>query len=116
MLKDFVSPVGRNVKTYQRANHFGVKKNPILGKIFTKFYAVLPTKCAFWCNFFEHFGILCYFLAFIGTIWVFWAFHTVLSQIRFVVNYALFQVKYFWLKPFLSQKIPLTGDTKSLDR
>ena len=26
MLKDLVSPVGRNVKTYQRANHFGVKK------------------------------------------------------------------------------------------
>ena len=43
-------------KTYQRANKVGVK-NPISGKIISKFYAVLLRKgvmlrfCAFWWHF-----------------------------------------------------------------
>ena len=87
------------------------KKNPISGKIFAKFYAVLSRKWvmlrfrAFWWHFLTHFGTLCYFLAFFGTIWVFWAFYAVLLRIRFIVIYALFWVKYFWLKPCLCKKI-----------
>ena len=53
--------------------------------------------CSFCWHFLAHLGTLCYFWHF-GTIWVFWAFYAVLSLIRFVVNYALFRVKYFWLK------------------
>ena len=52
-----------------------------------------------------HFGTLCYFLAFFGTIWVFLAFYAVLSRIRFVVIYALFRVKLFWLKPCSCKKV-----------
>ena len=48
--------------------------------------------------FFANFGILCYVLPFFCTIWVFWAFYAVLSQIKFVVIHALFWVNLFWLK------------------
>ena len=34
----------RDAKTYQRADNVGVKKNPISGRIFAKFYAVLLRK------------------------------------------------------------------------
>ena len=44
------------------------------------------------------FGICC-------NIWVFLAFYAVLSQIRFVVIYALFRVKLFWLEPYLCKKV-----------
>ena len=44
------------------------------------------------------------FWLFFCTIWVFWAFFPVLSWIRFVVIYALFRVKLFWLKPCLCKK------------
>ena len=55
--------------------------------------------------FLVHFGTLCNFLAFFCTIWVFWAFYTVLSRIRFVVIYALFRVNLFWIKPCLCKKV-----------
>ena len=45
------------------------------------------------------------FLSFVGTVWVFWAFYAVLSQIRFVIIYALFWVKIFWLKPYLCKTV-----------
>ena len=45
------------------------------------------------------------FCHFFGTIRVFWAFYAVFSQVRFVVIYAVFGVKYFWLKPCLCKKI-----------
>ena len=57
----------KNVPTCQQC---WCKKNPILGKIFAKFYAVLSRKwvmsgcCAFWWHFLAHFGTLCYFLVF----------------------------------------------------
>ena len=51
----------------------------------------------FW-NFMLLFGIFC-------TIWVFWAFYAVLLRIWFVVIYALFRVKLFWLKPCLRKKV-----------
>ena len=54
--------------------------------------------CMFW-NFMLLFG------NFSPTIWVFWAFYAVLLRTRFVVIYALFLVKYFWLKPCLWTKI-----------
>ena len=49
----------RDVKTYQCANNVGVK-NPILGKIYAKFYTVLSRKlvmsqfCVFLVAFFLH--------------------------------------------------------------
>ena len=100
----------QSCKNVQRCKQCLCKKNPILGKIFAKCYAVLSRKWvmsrfrAFWWHFFAHFGTLCYFLAFFCTIWVFLAFYAVLSQIRFVVIYALVRVKYFWLKPCLCKK------------
>ena len=45
-------------------------------------------------NFMLLLGIFC-------NIWVFWALFAVLLQIRFVIIYALFWVKYIWLKPCL---------------
>ena len=36
--------IGRDAKTYKRANNVCVKKNPISGKIFAKFYALLSRK------------------------------------------------------------------------
>ena len=61
---------------------------------------------AFWLHFLAHFGTLFYFLSFFLslTIWVFWAFHAVLSGIRLVVIYSLFWVKYFWHIPYLCKK------------
>ena len=53
--------------------------------------------CTFW-NFMLLFGIFC-------TIWVFWAFYAVLSQIIFVVIYALLRVKLFWLNPCSCKKV-----------
>ena len=51
--------------------------------------------------FWEHFWpILELNVTFFCTIWVFWAFYSVLMRIRFVVKYSLFRVKLFWLKPF----------------
>ena len=50
-------------------------------------------------NFMLLFGI------FLNTIWFFLTFYAVLSQIRFVIVYALFRVKYFWLKTCLCKKI-----------
>ena len=93
-------------KNVQTCKQCLCKKNPISGKIFAKVYAVLSRKwvmsqfCACWW----HFGTLCPFLAFFGTIWIFWAFNPVLSRIRFVVIFTLFQVKYLWLKPYLFLK------------
>ena len=68
---------------YQRANNVGVK-NPILGKIFAKFYAVLSRKgvmsefCAFWptllailCFFVGFFATLCHFMALSALFWSF---------------------------------------------
>ena len=75
------------------------KKNPISGKIFTKFYSVLFRKrvtswfCAFWWHIFhilEHYVTFWHF-----TILVFWACYAVLSQIRFIVIYALFGYIFF---------------------
>ena len=75
--------------------------------------------CVFGWHFLAHFGALCFFFAFFlhilefndtfwhffCTIWVFLAIYTVLSWIRFVVIYALFWVKLFWLKPCLCKKV-----------
>ena len=50
------------------------KKNPILGKIFTKFYAVLLKKWVmsrfhtFWWHFLAHLKTLCYFFALFGSL------------------------------------------------
>ena len=106
------------------------------GKILAKFYTVLSQKqvmSQFFVSFFlAYFGNLCYFLANFLTVWFFWAFYDVLSQIRLVVIYSLFWVKLFWLKPGSckklsvcisvrnvhkneKKKIPHTGDTVSLD-
>ena len=47
-----------------------------------------------------YFGSLCYFLAFFLSHYLgLLGFYAVLSWIRFVVIYALFQVKLFWLRP-----------------
>ena len=54
---------------------------------------------AFWHILELHFTL--FFLAFCCTNWFFWAFYTVLLQIRFVKIYSLFLVKYFWLKQCL---------------
>ena len=57
----FIQWWNRAAKTYQRANNVGVKKNPIWGKIFAKFYAALSGKwvmaqfCTFWLHFFATF-------------------------------------------------------------
>ena len=86
-------------KNIQTCEQCLCKKNPILGKIFANFYAVLSRKWvisrirAFWWHFLAHFGSLCYFLALFCTIWLFWAFYAVLSQSRFVIIYSLFLVK-----------------------
>ena len=87
------------------------KKNPFLGKIFAKFYAVLSRKWV--CRDFTLFGgifqhileLYCTFWHFCCTIWVFWAFYADLSRIRFVVIYALFLVKLFLLKPCSCKKV-----------
>ena len=98
-------------KDVQMCKQCSCKINPISSKIFAKFYPVWSRKwemsqfCAFWWYFLAHFGTLCNFLAFFCTIWVFWAFYPVLSQIWFVVIYALFWVKLFWLKPCLCKKV-----------
>ena len=60
---------------------------------------------AFGGFFFAHFGTLCYFLAFYCPIWVFRAFYAVLLRFKFVVIYALFRVKLFWLKPWSCKKL-----------
>ena len=95
---------------YECANNVRVKKSYLrynLCKILSCFV-----------NKVSNVAILRFLMAFLGTfwncmllvgifwtIWVFWAFYTVLLQIRFVVIYALFRVKYFWLKPCLCKKI-----------
>ena len=100
----------RDANLYQRANNVGVKKNHIWGKIFAKFYAVLSVKsvmaqfCIFWWHFIAHFGTLCYFFGIFCSILVLLVFYAVLLQIRFVVIYALFQLKYFLLKPCQCKK------------
>ena len=123
MLKFFFWHVtGRDVKNVPMWQQCWCKKNSILGKIFAKFYTVLSRKlimsqfCAFWWHFLANFLTLCYVLSFFCTIWVFWAFYAVLSQVILVVIYALFWVKYFWLKPCLCNFFCLfaclvTGDT-----
>ena len=63
-----------------------------------------------YCGYFALFGatLFCTFwnfiLAFFCTFCVFLFFCSVLLQIRFVVIYTLFQVKYFWLKTCLCKK------------
>ena len=77
-------------KNVQTCKQCSCKKNLISGKIFAKFYAVLSRKlvmsrfCAFWWHFLAHFGSLCLLRFFV--------------RIRFLVIYALFWVKYTWLK------------------
>ena len=79
------------------------KKVPISGKMFAKMYAVLSIKgvmsqfWTFWWHFFGTFFNFMLLFGIFGTIWVFWPF----MQIRFVIIYALFRVKLFWLKPCL---------------
>ena len=93
----------KNVQTCEQCS---CKKNPISGKIFAKFYAVLSRKgvmsriLTFWWLLLAHFGSLCVFFwhFFSLTFWLFWAFYAVLSQSRFVLIYALFWAKLFWLK------------------
>ena len=51
--------------------------------------------------FFAHVGTLCYFLAFFELFGSLGPFTLLFLQIRFVVIYALFLEKYFWLKPCL---------------
>ena len=56
--------------------------------------------------FFGTFWNFIFLFVFFCTIWVFfWAFYAVLLQIRFVVIYALFWVKLFWLKPCSCKKV-----------
>ena len=54
-------------------------------------------------------GIFWHILKLYVTFWLFfctiWAFYAVLSRIRFVVIYAIFWVKYLWLKPCLCKQI-----------
>ena len=104
-------PSGAEMQKHTNVQTMFVLKNPILGKIFAKFYAVLTRNwvmsriCAFWWHFFAHFGTLCYFLAFFCTIWLFWTFYAILLQSRFVIIYALLWVSIFWLKPCLCKKL-----------
>ena len=87
-----------------------MQKNPISGKIFAKFYAILVEKVSnvailrFLGHFLVYFESKCYFLAFICTIWVVWAVYTFFLQTRFVIINALFREKLFWLKPCLCKK------------
>ena len=97
----------KNVRTCKQCL---CKKNPISGKIFAKFYAVLFKKVSnvpilrFLVAFYAHFETFCYFLAFFCTYQVFGAFYAVFSQIRFVIIFAPFGVKLLWLKPCLFRK------------
>ena len=95
------SGASRGAKTYQRANNVSVKIT-ILGKIFAKNFTVLLRTwvmswfCAFWWFFFvvAHFRTFVIFLHFLHYLGLF-GLSTALSQIRYVVIYTLFRVKYF---------------------
>ena len=54
--------------------------------------------CAFWCHFLAYFVTLCNFLA------LFALFGSLGPFMLFCCNFALFRVKYFWLKPCLCRK------------
>ena len=58
----------------------------------------------FWWHFWHILELHVTFWHFFCTSWIFWAFYAVFSRNRFVVIYALLQVKYFWLKPCLCKK------------
>ena len=49
-------------------------------------------------------GIFWHILELYVTLCVFWAFYAVLLRIKFVIIYAVFRVKYFWLKPCVCKK------------
>ena len=91
----------RDAKTYQRANNDGVEKILccFVGKVSNG--AISRFLVAFLGTFWNFLLLFCIFFY---TIWVFLTFCTVLSRIRFVVIYALFRVKSFWLKPCLCKK------------
>ena len=65
---------------------------------------VMSRFCVFWVEFFGTFWNFMLLFCIFCTIWVFGAFYAVLSQVIIVVIFALFGVKYFWLKPCLCKK------------
>ena len=65
---------------------------------------VVSQFCAFWCHFLAHFGTSCYFFKIFFALFGLLVFYAVLSKIRFVIIYALFRVKLFWLKPCRCKK------------
>ena len=83
--------VGRDAKTYQRANNVGVTK--ILCQILRCLVDFALFGQHFWqfCVFYAgHLANLCYFMALFALFLVFWAINAVLSRIKFCRNLGTF--------------------------
>ena len=103
----FDHPHVQRCKIVRTCEQYSCKNFPSSGKILAKFYANVSYVAIslFLVAFFGTFWNFMLLFGFFLTIWVFWAFYAVLLQITFVVIYALFREKLFWLKPCSCKRV-----------